>query len=162
LRWRREGSVSARRAAARSLKSRCFRTCALRQPPNLGEPVRDRRCLFKSCPRYYQRHRKRCLWRLCGADLNHRGDLFGEALGDHDRREVREPGWPIRDDRGVDDTEPLWVPIEPPDGGVRERSFAMCDAVRSVSIERLESCWGSVERRTLARVEDGLRILLDL
>jgi mRNA interferase MazF len=61
-------------------------------------------------------------------------------------------------DRGI----PLWVPIEPPDGGVRERSFAMCDAVRSVSIERLESCWGSVERRTLARVEDALRILLDL
>jgi hypothetical protein len=40
-----------------------------------------------------------------GADLNRRGDPFGEALGDHDRREVREPGWPIRDDRGVDDTQ---------------------------------------------------------
>ncbi len=38
----------------------------------------------------------------------------------------------------------------------------MCDAMRSVSVDRLETRWGSVEHQTLARVEDGLRILLDL
>jgi mRNA interferase MazF len=57
---------------------------------------------------------------------------------------------------------PLWVPIDPPDGGVQERCFAMCDAIRSVSTDRLERQWGTVQRRTLAAVEDRLRILLDL
>jgi mRNA interferase MazF len=61
-------------------------------------------------------------------------------------------------DRGV----PLWVPIDPPDGGVRERSFAMCDAVRSVSTGRLERRWGTVDRKTLGAVEDRVRILLEL
>jgi mRNA interferase MazF len=57
---------------------------------------------------------------------------------------------------------PLRVPIEPPDGGRRETSFAMCEAVRSISTERLVRCWGIVEQPTLARVEDRLRILLEL
>jgi len=57
---------------------------------------------------------------------------------------------------------PLRVRIEPPDGGVREPSFAMCEAVRSVTTERLMRRWGSVEQATIAAVEDRLRILLEL
>ena len=57
---------------------------------------------------------------------------------------------------------PLWVKIDPPEGGISEVSFAMCDAVRSVSTERLDRRLGSVERLTLAAVEDRLRIVLEL
>jgi mRNA interferase MazF len=57
---------------------------------------------------------------------------------------------------------PLRVRIEPPDGGVREPSFAMCDAVRSISTEQLVRRWGIVEQTTIAAVEDRLRILLEL
>lgn len=57
---------------------------------------------------------------------------------------------------------PLHIGIDPPEGGVRERSFIMCDAVRSVWTERLVQRWGTVGPRTLARVGDGLKILLDL
>jgi mRNA interferase MazF len=61
-------------------------------------------------------------------------------------------------ERGV----PLHVRIEPPSGGVREVSFAMCEMVRSVSSARLLRSWGAVDKRTMAVVEDRLRILLDL
>jgi mRNA interferase MazF len=57
---------------------------------------------------------------------------------------------------------PLRVRIEPPDGGVMEPSFAMCEAVRSISTDRLVRCWGAVESTTIAAVEDRLRILLEL
>jgi mRNA interferase MazF len=57
---------------------------------------------------------------------------------------------------------PLRVRIEPPDGGVMEPSFAMCEAVRSISTDRLVRRWGAVESTTIAAVEDRLRILLEL
>ena len=54
------------------------------------------------------------------------------------------------------------VAIEPPDGGVKTKSFVMCEAVRSVSKERLVQRWGAVSAATLDDVEDRLRILFDL
>jgi mRNA interferase MazF len=57
---------------------------------------------------------------------------------------------------------PLRVPIDPPEGGVRERCFVMCEMARSVSTDRLIRQWGTVERATLAMVADRLRILLEL
>ena len=57
---------------------------------------------------------------------------------------------------------PLHVQINPPEGDVRETSYAMCEAVRSVSTDRLERAWGTVSAATLALVEDRLRIVLDL
>ena len=58
---------------------------------------------------------------------------------------------------------PLRVRIDPPDGGVRETSFALCEAVRSISTDRLDGeAWGSVSARTLASVEYRVRTLLDL
>lgn len=57
---------------------------------------------------------------------------------------------------------PLHVKIEPPNGGVRETSFAMCEAIRSVAKERLVSRWGKVDATTMRIVDDRLKIALDL
>jgi mRNA interferase MazF len=57
---------------------------------------------------------------------------------------------------------PSHVPVAPPEGGVRTRSAILCEAIRSVSAERLVARWGAVDRRTMAEVEDRLRILLRL
>ena len=65
-----------------------------------------------------------------------------------------------RTDRAI----PWHVEIEPPEGGVRDRSFAMCEQVRAISVERLrEGPWGSVLSSALmAEVERRLRLLLQL
>lgn len=63
-----------------------------------------------------------------------------------------------RTDRGIR----LWVAIDPPEGGLRERSFAMCDSVRSISSTRLRDQQGVVGTRTMEQVEDRLRIVLQL
>jgi mRNA interferase MazF len=57
---------------------------------------------------------------------------------------------------------PLHVPVRPPEGGLKNESAILCDAVRSVSVERLVARWGAVGRLTMAAVEDRLRILLRL
>lgn len=63
--------------------------------------------------------------------------------------------------RGRDN--PFFVPITPPDGGVKVQSYALCTALRSVSIERLKGrAWGEVSTETIAIVEDRLRVLLEL
>jgi mRNA interferase MazF len=54
------------------------------------------------------------------------------------------------------------VPLAPPEGGVRERSFIKCEDVRSISTERLTSRWGAVSMATIRQVEDCLRILMGL
>ncbi len=57
---------------------------------------------------------------------------------------------------------PRHVPLSPPEGGVERPTVILCDAVRSVSVERLVDRWGAVNRQTMAAVEDRLRILLRL
>lgn len=58
---------------------------------------------------------------------------------------------------------PLHVPVDPPEGGLTSRSFILCDALRSISKERLGARpWGVVSTQTLAHVEDILRVLLEL
>jgi mRNA interferase MazF len=57
---------------------------------------------------------------------------------------------------------PSHVPVFPPEGGVRSSTAVRCEAVRSVSVERLVERWGAVGRETMAVVEDRLRILLRL
>lgn len=52
--------------------------------------------------------------------------------------------------------------VQPPEGGLNLRSFIKCEDIRSLSVDRLETCLGSVSTTTLAQVEDRLRILLDL
>ena len=57
---------------------------------------------------------------------------------------------------------PTHVAIDPPEGGLRFRSFAMCEQVRSVSVERLLERWGSATPATLAKIELILYDLLEL
>ncbi len=57
---------------------------------------------------------------------------------------------------------PLHVRIDEGDGGTTSKSVVMCEAVRSVSKERLISKWGMLSRAAMAEVEDRLRVLLDL
>ena len=57
---------------------------------------------------------------------------------------------------------PLHVRISKGDGGTRNDSAILCEAVRSISKDRLISRWGILSREAMAAVEDRLRILLDL
>ena len=57
---------------------------------------------------------------------------------------------------------PWHVPLPPPEGGTKTKSFIMCEAVRSISHDRLVQRWGAVTAATLDEVEDRLRILFDL
>ena len=54
------------------------------------------------------------------------------------------------------------VEVDPPEGGVRKPSAVLCEAVRSISKHRLVQPWGTLEGRTIERIEDCLRILLGL
>lgn len=57
---------------------------------------------------------------------------------------------------------PFHVRIVPPQGGLTVESAALCEAVRSISKERLLRRLGAVSVETLALVEDRLRVLLRL
>lgn len=57
---------------------------------------------------------------------------------------------------------PFHVEVNPPEGGLAQRSFIKCEDIRSVSKERLSRRLGTVSPDTLAAVKDRLRILLDL
>ncbi|NJO85171.1 MAG: type II toxin-antitoxin system PemK/MazF family toxin [Blastochloris sp.] len=58
---------------------------------------------------------------------------------------------------------PAHIPLEPPEGGVSSRSLIVCDALRSVSKDRLKgNPWGRISQVTMQRVEETLRMLLDL
>lgn len=54
------------------------------------------------------------------------------------------------------------VPLLPPEGGLNLPSFIMCEAMRSVSKQRLIKRLGFISSATMSEVEDRLRILLDL
>lgn len=54
------------------------------------------------------------------------------------------------------------VPVEPPEGGLRARSFVLCDQIRTVSTERLISRLGVLRAGSLDGIDGRLRILLDL
>lgn len=60
--------------------------------------------------------------------------------------------------RGV----PSHVVVEPPEGGLKNTSAILCEAVRSIAAERLIARWGPVSTATLRKVEDALRILMRL
>lgn len=64
-----------------------------------------------------------------------------------------------RSDRRI----PIHIEIRPPEGGLTATSYILCDAIRSVSKERLANePWGRVSRDTMAKLEDVLRVLMDL
>jgi mRNA interferase MazF len=59
---------------------------------------------------------------------------------------------------------PLRVRVDPPEGGLRETSWAICETIRSISTDRLvgDQPWGAVSARTLASIEYRVKTLLDL
>lgn len=57
---------------------------------------------------------------------------------------------------------PTHVPVMPPEGGLKTPSFIKCEDVRSIAKERLSQHWGTVSPRTMAAVDQVLRILLSL
>jgi len=57
---------------------------------------------------------------------------------------------------------PLHVAIQPPDGGVLEPSFAMCDYLLPLRREMLIKPMGQVSADTLAVIDDRLKEILDL
>lgn len=54
------------------------------------------------------------------------------------------------------------VPLLPPEGGLNLPSYIMCEAMRSVSKQRLIKRLGVISQATMGEVEDRLKILLDL
>jgi mRNA interferase MazF len=54
------------------------------------------------------------------------------------------------------------VPIQAGEGGLREASFAKCEAVRSVSLERLRRRRGAVTGGTMEKVGYCLQVLMGL
>jgi mRNA interferase MazF len=62
----------------------------------------------------------------------------------------------------VDKRIALNVAVDPPEGGLKTRSFIKCEDLRSISTSRLLDRWGTVTRATLDEVKDRLRILMDL
>ena len=57
---------------------------------------------------------------------------------------------------------PYHIEIAPPEGGLRTKSYVMCDDIRSISRERLSKRLGFVASRTLLLAEDSLRVLIGL
>jgi len=61
-------------------------------------------------------------------------------------------------DRGI----PFHIPLVTPEGGIKQTSFAMCDAIRSISRERLHDFRGTVRLKTMREIDDKIAILLGL
>src|SRR5687768_12761108 len=60
--------------------------------------------------------------------------------------------------RGV----PFHVEVTPPNGGLKHRSYALCEMVRSISTERMQFRIGAMEQSTMDDIGYRLRVLLDL
>jgi len=54
-----------------------------------------------------------------------------------------------------------YLPLTPPDGGLSQTSYVICDQVRTISKERLGKRYGFLSRAALAEVESRLKFLLD-
>ena len=60
-------------------------------------------------------------------------------------------------------SNPLHIPIHPPDGGITMPSFILCDQIRVVSHERIHgACLGKLSPKTIAQVEYAIKILLNI
>jgi mRNA interferase MazF len=58
---------------------------------------------------------------------------------------------------------PTHIEVRPPDGGLRDVSYAICEQVRSLAVERLGARpFGGVPVAVMRAVEDRLRLLLSL
>lgn len=55
---------------------------------------------------------------------------------------------------------PLHVPVEPPEGGLRATSYAMCEQVQALARERLLEPWGPVSTAMMRAVTGRLHLLM--
>lgn len=60
----------------------------------------------------------------------------------------------------TDHGQRMHVPIDPPNGGVRQRSYAMPEMVRSVSRDRFIERWGMLDDVTLVEIARRVRLLV--
>jgi mRNA interferase MazF len=57
----------------------------------------------------------------------------------------------------------LHIEVRPPDGGLREISFVMCEQMRAISVDRLaQQPFGKVSGAVLREVDDRIRLLFDI
>jgi len=59
----------------------------------------------------------------------------------------------------TDRPSPLYVPLDPPEGGLRDRSYAMPEMVRSISRERLIERWGTISPARLLDLAHRVHLL---
>ncbi len=59
----------------------------------------------------------------------------------------------------TDRPSPLYVPLDPPEGGLRDRSYAMPEMVRSISRERLVERWGNISAARLSEIAHRVHLL---
>lgn len=59
-------------------------------------------------------------------------------------------------DKGI----PYHVPVGPKEGGLKKKSFIMCDQIKSVSKKRLAESWGMVSPDTITKVEEMIKALI--
>ena len=57
---------------------------------------------------------------------------------------------------------PYHVPVHPPEGGLRDLSFVMCDQLVTISRTHVRGHWGSLSEQTMSVIADRVRILLGL
>lgn len=58
---------------------------------------------------------------------------------------------------------PFVVAVEPPEGGLSRASYALCDQVTRIDKARILRATGStLSRETMARIDEALRLALDL
>ena len=55
-----------------------------------------------------------------------------------------------------------YLPVEPPEGGLQNTSYLICNQVRTISKERLGKRFGRISLATMTEVEWRLKSLLDL
>jgi mRNA interferase MazF len=55
---------------------------------------------------------------------------------------------------------PFHIQLDPPEAGLKQKSFIKCEDIRSIAKERLIKKWGTVKANTLISVEDSLKIIL--
>ena len=62
-----------------------------------------------------------------------------------------------RTDRGL----PSHLPVDPPEGGLRDRWFILCEQVKSPSVSRLHRRLGAVDQPALDRVRALVGMFID-
>ena len=55
-----------------------------------------------------------------------------------------------------------FLKIEPPQGGLPQTSYIICDQIRTIAKERLGKRFGTVSQPVLAEVERRLKFMLDI